>query len=45
MFSIEDLTEMFNLFPQGLAVGGILSGMFFIVGFTINSIISWFKKA
>ena len=45
MFNINEISDLYSLFTQGLIVGGLLSAMFFVVGFAINSIIIWLKKA
>lgn len=30
----QDLSAIFNLFVQGIGIGGLLSGLFWIVGYT-----------
>lgn len=38
------LTEIVGLFMQGFTVGGLLSGIAFILGYTVNALIQVMKK-
>lgn len=42
--STENLTEIFELFGYGLMIGGLLSAMAFIVGYTINFVFNNLTK-
>lgn len=43
--SITDLSDIFALFSEGIAVGILLGGLPFIVGFAIQGIINVMNKA
>lgn len=38
----QDLASIFNLFVQGIGIGGLLSGLFWIVGYTTKKLIGFF---
>lgn len=39
MLSINDLSDIYKLFINGMMVGGLLSGLPFIIGYMINALI------
>lgn len=45
MITIDDLQEIYSLFIDGMLIGGILSAIPFILGYTINFIYSLIKSA
>lgn len=42
--NIDNLTDIFSLYTSGLIVGGLLTGIPFIIGLGINLLINTFKK-
>lgn len=45
MITIENLSDIYSLFISGILIGGILSAIPFILGYTINYIYSLIKSA
>lgn len=45
MITIEDLQDIYSLFIDGMLIGGILSTIPFILGYTINFIYSLMRAA
>ena len=43
--TVNDLSDIFALFSEGIAVGILLGGVPFIVGFAIQGIINIMNKA
>lgn len=43
-FSVYDLSEIFTLFGDGLLLGGLLSGIPFVLGYTISFLVSLMKR-
>lgn len=41
MMNIDNLTELYKLFSEGLALGGLLSAIPFMLGFAINALYKW----
>lgn len=39
MLSIDNLADIYKLFINGMMVGGLLSGIPFIIGYAINAVI------
>ena len=39
MLTINDLSDIFKLFIDGMMVGALLSGLPFIIGYGINAVI------
>lgn len=44
MLSNNDLSSIFELFGQGLIIGGLLSGIPFILGYTVNAILKFIRS-
>lgn len=40
MIQLSDLSDIFSLFSQGMAIGVILGGLPFIVGYAIQGILN-----
>lgn len=39
MLSIQNLSDVYKLFIDGMTVGALLSGLPFIIGYAINAVI------
>lgn len=39
----EDLTQIFALFSMGIPIGGLLSGIIWIIAYTVKKCIAFFK--
>lgn len=39
MLTINDLSDIYSLFINGMMVGSLLSGLPFIIGYAVNAII------
>lgn len=42
--SITDLSDIYSLFLYGFAIGGLLSGLPFVLGYAIQALIRFFKS-
>lgn len=43
--TMSDLPDVFMLFSQGVIIGGLLSGLAFMIGWIINFVLSIVKSA
>lgn len=39
--TLDNLPELYTLFSEGLALGGLLSAIPFVLGFAINALYKW----
>lgn len=39
--TLDNLPELYALFSEGLALGGLLSAIPFVLGFAINALYKW----
>lgn len=44
MLTINDLTSIAGLFMEGMTIGGLLSALPFMLGYTISFLVRLFKK-